>query len=54
MLQPSGTRLGAGKTPDDEALWSPLLDRFARWSELRAALQVPTFTVTLWGVVVAR
>jgi hypothetical protein len=46
--------LRVGKTPDDEALLSPLLDRFARWSEVRATLQVLTFFVMLWALVVAR
>jgi hypothetical protein len=31
---------------------APLLDRFARWSEVRAALQVLTFFVMLWAIVV--
>ena len=46
--------LRVGKTPDDEALLAPLLDRFVRWSEVRAALQVLTFFVLLWALVVAR
>jgi hypothetical protein len=46
--------LRVGKTHDDEALLSPLLDRFARWSAVRAMLQVLTFFVMLWAVVVAR
>jgi hypothetical protein len=45
--------LRVGKTPDDEALLAPLLDRFARWSEVRATLQVLTFFVMLWALVVA-
>ena len=45
--------LRVGKTADDEALLAPLLDRFARWSEVRATLQVLTFFVMLWAVVVA-
>ena len=36
-----------GKTPVDETLLAPLLDGFARWSEVRAALQVLTFFVML-------
>ncbi|HEV2460471.1 MAG TPA: hypothetical protein VGS80_19115 [Ktedonobacterales bacterium] len=39
--------LRVGRTPDDEALLAPPLDRFARWSEVRAALQVLTFFVML-------
>lgn len=46
--------LRVGKTPDDEALLSPLLDRFARWHAVRATLQVLTFFVMLWALVVAR
>lgn len=46
--------LRVGKTPDDEALLAPLLDRFARWSDVRATLQVLTFFVLLWALVVAR
>jgi hypothetical protein len=46
--------LRVGKTPDDEALVSPLLDRFAWWHALRATLQVLTFFVLLWALVVAR
>jgi hypothetical protein len=42
------------KTPDDVALLSPSLDRFARWHALRATLQALTFFVMLWGLVVAR
>jgi hypothetical protein len=46
--------LRVGKTPDDDALLSPLLDRFARWHAVRATLQARTFFVLLWAVVVAR
>jgi hypothetical protein len=46
--------LRVSKTPDDDALLSPLLDRFARWSEVRATLQVLTFFVMLWALLVAR
>jgi hypothetical protein len=46
--------LRVGKTPDDEALLGPLLDRFARWHAVRATLQVLTFFVLLWALVVAR
>jgi hypothetical protein len=45
--------LRVGKTADDETLLAPLLDRFARWSEVRATLQVLTFFVMLWALVVA-
>jgi hypothetical protein len=46
--------LRVGKTADDEALLAPLLDRFAQWNEVRATLQVLTFFVMLWALVVAR
>jgi hypothetical protein len=46
--------LRVSKTPDDDALLSPLLDRFARWHAVRATLQALTFFVLLWAVVVAR
>jgi hypothetical protein len=42
------------KTPNDDALLAPLLDRFARWHGLRATLQVLTFFVMLWALLVAR
>jgi hypothetical protein len=46
--------LRVSKTPDDDALLAPLLDRFARWHELRATLQVLTFFVLLWALLIAR
>jgi hypothetical protein len=46
--------LRVSRTPDDDALLSSLLDRFARWHALRASLQALTFFVLLWAVVVAR
>jgi hypothetical protein len=46
--------LRVGKTPDDAALLSPLLDRFARWHAVRATLQALAFCIMLWAVVVAR
>ncbi|HEV2458835.1 MAG TPA: hypothetical protein VGS80_10760 [Ktedonobacterales bacterium] len=46
--------LQVGKTSDDESLMAPLLDRFARWHAVRATLQVLTFFVMLWALVVAR
>src|SRR5713101_1205863 len=45
--------LRVSKTPDDDALLAPLLDRFARWHELRATLQVLTFFVLLWALLIA-
>lgn len=39
---------------DDEQTLRMLFDRFARWQALRAALQVLTFALSLWSVVLAR
>jgi len=36
---------------DDEQTLRTLFDRFARWQALRAALQVLTFALSLWSVV---
>jgi hypothetical protein len=46
--------LRVSKTPDDAAVLAPLLDRFARWHAVRATLQVLTFFVLLWALLVAR
>lgn len=46
--------LRVGKTPDNEALLAALLDRFARWHALRATLQILTFLLLLWALLVAR
>ena len=46
--------LQVGKTPDNEALLAALLDRFARWHALRATLQILTFLLLLWALLVAR
>jgi hypothetical protein len=46
--------LRVGKTPDNDALLSALLDRFARWHALRATLQLLTFFLLLWALLVAR
>jgi hypothetical protein len=42
------------RTTDDDALLAPLLDRFARRHAVRATLQVLTFFVLLWALLVAR
>jgi hypothetical protein len=39
--------------PDDEALLTAKLDRFARWHAVRTTFQVPVFLVLLWALVVA-
>jgi hypothetical protein len=38
--------------PDDEALLTAKLDRFARWHATRATFQVLTFFVLMWALVV--
>ena len=40
--------------PDDEALLTAKLDRFARWHTIRATFQVLTFFILLWAVVMAQ
>ena len=40
-------------TPDDEAILTAQLDRFARWHAVRATFQVLTFFVLLWALVVS-
>ncbi len=39
--------------PDDEAILTAKLDRFARWHAVRATFQVVAFFVLLWVLVVA-
>jgi hypothetical protein len=39
--------------PDDEAILTAKLDRFARWHAVRATFQVLAFFVLLWALVVA-
>ena len=40
-------------TPDDEAILTAKLDRFARWHAVRATFQGAAFFVLLWALVVA-
>ncbi len=40
--------------PDDEALVSAKLDRFAHWHALRATLQVLAFFLLVWALMVSR
>jgi hypothetical protein len=40
-------------TPDDEAILTAKLDRFARWHAVRATFQVVAFFVLLWALAVA-
>jgi len=37
--------------PDDEAILTAKLDRFARWHAMRATFQVLAFFVLLWALV---
>jgi hypothetical protein len=39
-------------TPDDEAILTAKLDRFARWHAVRATFQVVAFFVLLWALVI--
>jgi hypothetical protein len=39
--------------PDDEAILTAKLDRFARWHAVRATFQVLTFFVLLWALIVS-
>ena len=41
-------------TPDDEALLSAKLDRFAHWHAVRATLQVLAFFLLVWALMVLR
>ncbi len=52
--QAAPTMLRVVKTPDDPALLTPLLDRFARWHSVRATLQVLTFLLLIWSLLVRR
>lgn len=46
--------LSLKEAPDDEALLSAKLDRFARWHAVRATFQMLAFFVLLWALVVSR
>ena len=43
--------LSIKNTPDDEAILTAKLDRFARWHAFRATFQVLAFFVLLWALV---
>lgn len=43
--------LSLRRAPDDEAVLTAKLDRFAFWHACRAVLQFATFTVLLWALV---
>lgn len=46
--------LSLKNTPDDEALLSAKLDRFAHWHAVRATLQVLAFFMLVWALLVSR
>jgi hypothetical protein len=52
--QAAPVMLSLKRTPDDEAILTAKLDKFAHWSAIRAALQVVTFLFLMWALVVAR
>ena len=45
--------LSIKNAPDDEAILTTILDRFAHWHAVRATSQVLTFFILLWAVVVS-
>ena len=45
--------LSLRRTPDDEAVLTAKLGRFAFWHGIRAAFQISTFVVLLWALVAA-
>jgi hypothetical protein len=45
--------LSLKKAPDDEAILAAKLDRFARWHAVWTTVQILTFFVLLWAMVVA-
>jgi hypothetical protein len=47
------TMLSLKDAPDDEALLTEKLDRFARWHAVRATFQVGAFFLLLWALAVA-
>jgi hypothetical protein len=51
--QAAPVMLSLRHTPDDEAILTARLDKFERWSALRTTLQVLTFFVLMWALIVA-
>jgi hypothetical protein len=43
-----------GRAENAESALAPLLDRFASWSRIRAAIQLATFVVVAIAIVVSR
>src|SRR6266567_751028 len=52
--QAAPVMLSLRHTPDDEAILTAKLDKFERWSAVRTTLQVLTFFVLMWALIVAR
>ena len=52
--QAAPVMLSLSHTPDDETILTAKLDKFERWSAVRTALQVLTFFVLMWALIVAR
>lgn len=51
--QAAPVMLSLRHTPDDEAILTAKLDKFERWSAVRTTLQVLTFFVLMWALIVA-
>ncbi len=52
--QAAPVMLSLRHTPDNEVVLAAKLDRFERWSAVRTTLQVLTFFVLMWALIVAR
>ena len=52
--QAAPVMLSLNHTPDDETILTAKLDKFERWSAVRTTLQVLTFFVLMWALIVAR
>ncbi len=50
--QAAPVMLSLRHTPDDEAILTAKLDKFERWSAVRTTLQVLTFFVLMWALIV--
>ncbi len=51
--QAAPVMLSLRHTPDDEAILTAKLDKFEQWSAVRTTLQVLTFFVLMWALLVA-
>jgi len=52
--QAAPVMLSLRRTPDEEAILTAKLDKFEQWSAVRTTLQVLTFFVLMWALLVAR